>query len=89
MGHADLRQTLASSNEKISMAEIAPKTHWDHVHQCIACGHALRIDQIDLKIIAVGVITCPKCESSAPVNVKIMDQNVIPNDRPYLHRNGQ
>ena len=68
---------------------IAPKTLWEHVHQCGVCGHSIRIDRIDLKVIAAGVITCPKCETSGPVNVKILDERVIPDSRSALHRNRQ
>lgn len=71
------------------MPETASNTHWDHVHQCGVCGHAVRIDHIDLRVIAAGVITCPKCKSSGPVNVKIMDEKLIPNDRLLSNRNGQ
>jgi hypothetical protein len=71
------------------MAETASSTHWDHVHQCDVCGHAVRIDHIDLKVIATGVITCPKCESSGPVNVRIIDGKFISDHRPYSNRNGQ
>jgi DNA-directed RNA polymerase subunit RPC12/RpoP len=64
------------------------KTSWEHVHQCGTCGHPTRIDHIELKIIAAGVITCPKCEFSGPINVKIVDEKMIP-ERRSSHRNGQ
>ena len=48
----------------------------------------MRIDRIDPKTIAAGVITCSKCESSGPINVIIMDEKLIPN--PFFsNRNGQ
>ena len=71
------------------MPETASNTYWEHVHQCGVCGHAVRIDHIDLRVIAAGVITCPNCESSGPVNVRIMDEKLIPDYRRYLARNGQ
>jgi hypothetical protein len=46
---------------------------WDHVHQCGVCSHTIRIDRIDLRVIAIGVITCPNCEASGPINVRIME----------------
>ena len=85
---ADMRDTKIEA-EKSNRNHTDLKVVWDHVHQCGACGHAIRIDQIDLKIIAAGVITCPKCESSGPVNVKIMDEKIIPAPSPSSHRNGQ
>lgn len=60
------------------MANGAANTHWDHVHQCFACGYAVRIDDIELKVITAGVITCAKCEFSGPINVQIMDEKSIP-----------
>jgi ribosomal protein L37AE/L43A len=53
------------------------QTRWEHAHQCQACGHATRIDDIDAKVIATGIVTCPKCEASGPVNVKIVDAQTI------------
>lgn len=70
-----------------AMIQEGPNTHWDHVHQCGGCGHAVRIDHIDLKIITGGVFTCPHCERSGPINVKIMDENLIPASLPPSHRN--
>jgi hypothetical protein len=71
------------------MSGPATNTSWDHVHQCNVCGHSIRIDQIALKIIAAGVITCPKCESSGPVNVKIMNERFISDPRESSKRNRQ
>jgi rubredoxin len=62
---------------------------WDHVHQCGVCGYVIRIDQIDLKVITGGVITCPKCEASGPINVKIMDEKMIPEPHTLSSRNRQ
>jgi hypothetical protein len=45
----------------------------DYVHQCGVCSHTIRIDRIDLKVIAMGVIPCQKCEASGPINVRIME----------------
>jgi len=59
---------------------------WDHVHQCGVCGHANRIDRIDLKVTAAGVIICPNREASGPINVKIMQEKMIPEPRPFSDR---
>jgi hypothetical protein len=85
---ANMRETELEA-AKANRNHIDLKVVWDHVHQCGACGHAIRIDQIDLKIIAAGVITCPKCEFSGPVNVKIIDEKMIPAPSSSSHRNGQ
>ena len=53
------------------------KAKLEHAHECRTCGHAVRIDDIDLNVIAIGVITCPKCETSGPINVKIIEKSLV------------
>jgi hypothetical protein len=50
------------------------KKDWEHVHLCPKCGHALHPDQIELGSIVLGVITCPKCEWSGPINLQIVEK---------------
>jgi len=50
---------------------------WEHVHRCQACGHVMRIDDIDAKVIATGIVTCQRCDASGPVNVQIVDAQQI------------
>ena len=45
---------------------------WEHAHQCRNCGHLVRVDDIDPKTIATGVVTCARCDTSGPINVKIV-----------------
>ena len=52
-------------------------SRWEHAHECRACGHAIRIDDIDAKVIATGIVTCRRCDASGPVNVKIVDAQQI------------
>jgi hypothetical protein len=37
----------------------------------------VRGNDIDLKAISTGVITCPRCESSGPINIKILSRRDI------------
>lgn len=53
------------------------ETRWEHAHQCQVCGHIIRIDDIDAKVIAMGIVTCQKCDASGPVNVKIVDERQV------------
>jgi|GEM_PF-3489662 len=71
------------------MSDPQMNTRWDHVHQCGTCGHAMRIENIELKTIIAGVITCSRCEASGPINVKIMEEKLIPPTIHASHRNGQ
>jgi ribosomal protein L37AE/L43A len=60
------------------LAEHDPiQTRWEHAHRCQACGHTIRIDDIDAKVIATGIVTCRRCGASGPVNVKIVDERHI------------
>jgi hypothetical protein len=45
----------------------------EHTHQCKKCGHIVRGSEIDLKAISTGIITCPRCESSGPINIQILN----------------
>jgi hypothetical protein len=57
---------------------------WEHAHQCQACGYVVRIDDIDAKIIATGIVTCQKCDTSGPVCVKIVDPQQVSESPPPL-----
>lgn len=57
------------------IAEVAVSIRWEHAHQCRKCGHVVPIDDIDPRVITTGVITCPKCELSGPINVAIVETN--------------
>jgi len=51
------------------------KKDWEHVHRCVKCGHTLNPDQIELGSIMLGVITCPGCEWSGPINLQIVERH--------------
>ena len=55
------------------MGTQAIEPRWEHAHECQACGYVERIDDIDAKVIATGIVTCRRCDASGPVNVKIVD----------------
>jgi transcription elongation factor Elf1 len=43
-----------------------------NVHKCFNCGHTIALEQIDMKTITSGVITCTECGKSGPVNIEIV-----------------
>ena len=47
----------------------------ENVHQCPRCGHTIRIEQIEVKAISVGIITCLNCGYSGPINLQIVEGN--------------
>lgn len=57
------------------MSGVTVKIRWEHAHQCRKCGHLIPIDDIDSRTITTGVITCPKCEASGPINVAIVQKS--------------
>jgi hypothetical protein len=40
------------------------QVRWEHAHQCHVCGHVVRIDDIDAKVIATG--NCHLSEDAMP-----------------------
>ncbi len=65
------------------------ESRWEHAHQCQACGHVVRIDDVDAKVIATGVLTCQKCDGSGPVNVRIVDAQQVSESTAQFRRKGQ
>ena len=57
------------------MTDIHAEKNWEHVHRCPQCEHIIKADEIPHSAIATGVITCPKCDSSGPINVQIVPEN--------------
>ena len=47
---------------------------WEHVHQCPQCGHIVKAEAIPRASIVTGVMTCPSCEWSGPINVQIIEE---------------
>jgi DNA-directed RNA polymerase subunit M/transcription elongation factor TFIIS len=51
---------------------------WEHIHVCPKCRHILHPDEIELGSIVLGVMTCPKCEWSGPINLQIVERKDDP-----------
>jgi uncharacterized protein YbaR (Trm112 family) len=54
------------------------KKHWESVHLCPRCGHTLNLDETDLEAVTTGIATCPKCEWSSPINLRIVPKDKSP-----------
>jgi hypothetical protein len=48
---------------------------WEHVHQCPQCEHIVKAEDIPRPAIISGVMTCPNCEWSGPMNVQIVKES--------------
>lgn len=49
------------------------KKHWESVHICPKCEHILNLAEIDLKTITTGIVSCPNCEWTGPIEIRVMD----------------
>jgi hypothetical protein len=47
--------------------------HWESVHICPKCGYKLNLSDIDLKGITTGIVSCPDCGRSGPIDIQIVD----------------
>lgn len=50
------------------------KKHWESAHLCPRCGHVLNLADIDLKTVTTGIVDCPNCDWSGPIEIKIVDE---------------
>jgi ribosomal protein L37AE/L43A len=50
------------------------KKQWESVHRCPQCGYALNLDEIDLKAITTGIVSCPSCDRSGPIDIQIIER---------------
>jgi hypothetical protein len=65
------RESLA---RQMDTTGIHAERTWEHVHRCPQCEHILKADEIPHSAIATGVITCPKCDFSGPIEVQIVPE---------------
>jgi hypothetical protein len=47
------------------------------VHLCPRCGFSIDLKDIGLRGAATGLITCPKCDWTAPVEIQIVDKEPV------------
>jgi C4-type Zn-finger protein len=58
--------------------DIHSETNWEHVHRCPSCERIIKAAEIPHSAVATGVITCPKCDYSGPINVQIVPEDSAP-----------
>jgi ribosomal protein L37AE/L43A len=71
-GEAGLRRDCTMSTES-PLPDGEKK--WESVHLCPKCGHSLNLEEIELEAVTTGIATCPKCDWSSPINLKIVQDN--------------
>jgi len=47
---------------------------WNSVHKCPQCGHILKLDEIDLKAVKTGIVVCPSCGLSGPIEIQVFER---------------
>jgi predicted RNA-binding Zn-ribbon protein involved in translation (DUF1610 family) len=48
--------------------------HWESVHVCPECEHVLYLAEIDLIVVTTGIVDCPKCGWSGPIEIQIVER---------------
>jgi hypothetical protein len=56
---------------------IGGKKEWAAVHSCVQCGHGLKLGEIDLKSATTGIVVCPVCEWSGPIEIQIVERKSL------------
>ncbi len=74
--------------EWLTMGTHLTEPRWEHSHQCQACGHIVRIDDIDANVITTGIVSCQRCDASGPVNVRIVDAQQVSEMTHLLREKG-
>jgi transcription elongation factor Elf1 len=46
-----------------------------HVHICRSCGHRQHREDVDNRAVASGIIECPICGMSGPLDVQIVNSD--------------
>jgi uncharacterized paraquat-inducible protein A len=51
---------------------IAEQGSWESVHVCTQCSLVVRLSDLDLKAITTGLIECPRCHWTGPIEIEIL-----------------
>jgi predicted RNA-binding Zn-ribbon protein involved in translation (DUF1610 family) len=43
-------------------------------HLCPRCGHAIDLEDLGLRGGTTGLVTCPKCDWSGPIDIRIINK---------------
>jgi len=50
------------------------RKHWESVHTCPNCGYVINLENIDLRTMTTGIISCPKCDWSGSIEIEIIEK---------------
>jgi DNA-directed RNA polymerase subunit RPC12/RpoP len=49
------------------------KEHWESAHVCLRCERIINLAEIDLMTVTTGIVACPNCDWSGPIEIRVMD----------------
>jgi DNA-directed RNA polymerase subunit RPC12/RpoP len=49
---------------------------WDSVHKCSQCEHEINLGEIDLMMVTTGMIDCPVCGWTGPIEIHIVERKM-------------
>jgi len=52
------------------------RSHWESVHVCPKCDYVLNLAEIDLNTITTGIVSCPNCDWSGPIEIRVLDSDL-------------
>ena len=61
--------------EAMNLSEKHGARTWEHIHRCPQCEHVVKGEEITHSAIATGILTCPNCGFSGPINVQIVAED--------------
>jgi len=50
---------------------------WQHVHCCPQCGYVVKAEDLSHTAVSTGVMICPKCDCSGPINIQIVPMEFL------------
>jgi hypothetical protein len=50
------------------------RKQWTSAHVCPRCGFPIDLENLGLRSGTTGLVTCPKCDWSGPVEIRIIDK---------------
>ena len=48
------------------------KQVWESVHVCPKCAFVINLSEIDLRTVTTGIVECPRCQWSGPIEIQIV-----------------
>lgn len=72
--NGDVNKETGPDDEKGDNA-LEGGTRWESAHVCPNCGHILNLAEIDMRAITTGIVSCPKCDWSGKIEIKIVGES--------------